>query len=86
MTKLLTVDPARSEILCITRELLAGIPMTEERKHAIFFAATLLCARRLIGSIESNKPNCAPEYFVDKTIDEAVFVLERIDERCPVGG
>jgi hypothetical protein len=30
--------------------------MTEERKYAILFAATLLSARRLIENIESNKP------------------------------
>ena len=27
---------------------LRGAPMTEERKYAILFAATLLCARKLI--------------------------------------
>ena len=31
--------------------------MTEERKHAILFAATLLSARRLIENIESDKPH-----------------------------
>ena len=31
--------------------------MIEERKHAILFAATLLCARKLIETIESDKPN-----------------------------
>jgi hypothetical protein len=30
--------------------------MTEERKHAILFAATLLCARKLIETDKS--PNC----------------------------
>jgi hypothetical protein len=39
--------------------------MTEERKHAILFAATLLCARKLIETIEADKPNLAKEYFVD---------------------
>jgi hypothetical protein len=33
--------------------------MTEERKHAILFAATLLCARKLIESIQSDKPDLA---------------------------
>ena len=56
--------------------------MTEERKHAILFAATLLCARKLIETIESDKPNMAKQYFVDKAINEAAFVLERIDKRC----
>jgi hypothetical protein len=60
--------------------------MTEERKHAILFAATLLCARKLMESMESDKPNLAKEYFVDKAIGEAAFILERIDERWLVGG
>jgi hypothetical protein len=43
--------------------------MTEERKHAILFAATLLCARKLIETIESDKPNFAKQFFVDRAID-----------------
>jgi hypothetical protein len=57
--------------------------MTEERKHAILFAATLLCARKLIETMETSKPNMAKEYFVDKAIREVEFVLERIDKRWP---
>jgi len=57
--------------------------MTEERKHAILFAATLLCARKLIETIESDKPNFAEEYFVDKAIRKAEFILEKIDKRWP---
>jgi hypothetical protein len=60
--------------------------MTEERKHAIPFAATLLCARKLIENMESGKPNFAKQYFVDKAIQEAEFILERIDKQWPVGG
>ncbi len=56
--------------------------MTEERKHAILFAATLLSARKLI-EMEPDKPNMAKSYFVDKAIDDAVFILERIDKRWP---
>jgi hypothetical protein len=40
--------------------------MTEERKHAMLFAATLLCARKLIETMESDKPNIAKQFFVDK--------------------
>ncbi|MGB8473265.1 MAG: hypothetical protein WCE61_04160 [Candidatus Acidiferrum sp.] len=58
--------------------------MTEERKHAILFAATLLSARKLIDSIESDKPNFAKQYWVDKAINEATFVLERIDKKWPI--
>jgi hypothetical protein len=57
--------------------------MTEERKHAILFAATILSARKLIDCIESDKPTFAKEYFVDKAINEAAFVLERIDRKWP---
>jgi hypothetical protein len=57
--------------------------MTEERKHAILFAATLLCARKLIESIQSDKPDMSKPYFVDRAIDEVSFVLERIDKKWP---
>jgi hypothetical protein len=55
--------------------------MTEERKHAILFAATILSARKLIECIDSDKPKFAKEYFVDKAINEAAFVLERIERK-----
>lgn len=57
--------------------------MTEERKHAILFAATLLCARKLIETMDSDKPNFAEEYFVDRAIQKAAFILERIDRKWP---
>ena len=58
--------------------------MTEERKHAIPFAAAILSARKLIECIEeSDKPNFAKEYWVDKAINETAFVLERIDRKWP---
>jgi len=56
--------------------------VTEERKFAILFAATILAARKLI-DMDPNKPNMAKGYFVDKAIDDAVFILEKIDERWP---
>jgi hypothetical protein len=41
-----------------------------------------LCARKLIETIESDKPNLAMECFVDKAIQEAAFIrLERIDKQ-----
>jgi hypothetical protein len=60
--------------------------MTEERKHAILFAATLLCARKLIKTIDSDRPNMAKQYFVDRAVEGAAFVLERIDSKWPVQG
>jgi len=56
--------------------------MTEERKFAILFAATILSAWRLI-DMDPNKPNMAKGLFVDRAIDDAVFILERIDARWP---
>jgi len=56
--------------------------LTEERKFAILFAATILAARKLI-DIDPNKPNMAKGYFVDRAIEDASFILERIDARWP---
>jgi hypothetical protein len=39
--------------------------MTEERKSAILFAATTLAARKFI-EMDSDKPNMAKGYFVDR--------------------
>ena len=58
--------------------------MSEERKFAILFAATLLAARKLI-DLDPYKPNMAKGFFVDRAIDDAVFILEKIDERWPAG-
>jgi hypothetical protein len=57
--------------------------MEEQRKHAILFAATLLCARKMIETMDSDKPNFAKQYFVDRAIQEAEFILERIEKRWP---
>jgi len=56
--------------------------MTEERKFAILFAATILSARKLL-HMDPDKPNMAKGFFVDRAIEDAVFILERIDGRCP---
>jgi hypothetical protein len=50
--------------------------MTEQRMHAMLFAATLLCAWKLIETIESNKPNMAKEF--DKAINEAAHYAHHI--------
>ncbi len=54
--------------------------ISEERKFAILFAATLLAARKLI-DLDPYKPNMAKGFLVDRAIDDAVFILEKIDER-----
>jgi hypothetical protein len=33
-----------------------------------------------------DKPNLAKQYFVDEAIQEAEFILERIDKKWPVEG
>ncbi len=56
--------------------------MTEERKFAILFAATILAARKLL-DMDPNKPNMAKGFFVDRAIEDAAFILERIDAQWP---
>jgi hypothetical protein len=56
--------------------------MSEDQKYAILFAAIILAARKLI-EMEPDKPNMARGYFVDRTIDDAAFILERIDKHWP---
>jgi hypothetical protein len=57
--------------------------MTEERKFAILFAATILSARRIQESIMSDKPDMAKQFYLDRAIQEAAFILERIDRKFP---
>ena len=56
--------------------------ISAERKFAILFAATLLAARKLI-DLDPYKPNMAKGFFVDRAINDAAFILEKIDERWP---
>jgi hypothetical protein len=57
--------------------------MTEERKYAILFASTILSARRIQESMMSDKPDMAKQFYIDRAIQEAAFVLERIDKKWP---
>jgi hypothetical protein len=57
--------------------------VTEERKDTILFPATILSARKLIDCIESDNPNFAKVYWVDKAINGAEFVMEKIDKKWP---
>ncbi len=57
--------------------------MTEARKHAILFAATLLSACKIIDALDSSKPNPGKNVFIDKAIKEAAAILEKIDQRWP---
>jgi hypothetical protein len=53
--------------------------MTEERKFAILFAATLMCARKLM-EIEE-KPSPVRMSTVDKAIRNAAYILGEIDKK-----
>jgi hypothetical protein len=64
--------------------------MTEERKHAILFATTLLCARKIIDLVDSpttkrwasaTGSSCSRK----KRIDHVAALMEKIDERWPTG-
>jgi hypothetical protein len=62
--------------------------MTEERKHAILFAATLLSARKIIEVIDNDDAqNMGRKFwmdqFINKAIEQAAKMLEKIDERWP---
>jgi len=54
--------------------------MIEKRKYAILFAATLLCARKLI-ELDSDRPSPAKIAAVENTISQAKFILDMIDAR-----
>jgi len=51
--------------------------MTEERKYAILFAATLLCARKL-NELDSDRPSPARAAAVEDAIRQAAFILQCI--------
>lgn len=54
--------------------------MTEEQKHAILFAATILAARKL--NDNESKP-WAVHVAISDAIDKANLILEKIDQRWP---
>ena len=50
-----------------------GMLMNEERKQAILFAVSLLCARKLMDRMDSDKLDFAKQFWEDGTIREAVI-------------
>jgi hypothetical protein len=56
--------------------------LIEERKYTILFAATLLCARKLI-ELDSDRPRPAKVAAVENAISQAAFILECIDTKWP---
>ena len=56
--------------------------MTEERKHAILFAATILAARKLN---DTGSTPWANECAINDAIQKAERILEKIDEKWLIG-
>jgi hypothetical protein len=52
------------------------------KRHAILFAATLLCARKLM-ELGSACPSPAKVAAVENAISQAAFILECIDRKWP---
>ena len=61
--------------------------MDEQRKHAILFAATLLCARKFLPLMETDCPDPSQEYLTEhyrwRAVEQAHRLLEIIDKRWP---
>ena len=57
--------------------------MSEERKHAILFAATILLARKMMPMLETETPDALIEHYQWRAIHQASRLLEKIDERWP---
>ena len=57
--------------------------MTEKRKYAVLFAATLLCARKLMEL--GDRPSPAKFAVVEDAISNAKSILDRIDKKWPNG-
>jgi len=56
--------------------------VTEERKFAILFAATILAARKLL-DMDPNKPNMAKGFFVDRASACKAYSLGNVDFGIP---
>jgi len=67
-----------------TRKFSAGFPMTEMRKMMLLLSETILAARKL-AALDSDRPSPAKSTAVDRAIEQAKFILQRIDERWPDG-
>ncbi len=57
--------------------------MTEERKHAVLLAATILLARKLQPTLETEAPDHLIEHYQWRAIHQASRILEKIDEKWP---
>jgi hypothetical protein len=57
--------------------------MTEERKFAILFAATILSARKLAELENPDRPSAKKIATVETAIGHAAHILEEIDRKWP---
>jgi hypothetical protein len=61
--------------------------MDEQRKHAILFAAALLCAWKLLSLMESDEAKPVQEFLTEhyrwRAVEQAHRLLEIIDTRWP---
>jgi hypothetical protein len=57
--------------------------MTDERKYALLFAATILAARKLANLSDTTGATPAKICAVETAIDQAKFILDRIEARWP---
>jgi hypothetical protein len=57
--------------------------MTEERKFAILFAATILSARKLAELENPDKPSPKKIATVETSIRHAAYILKEIDRKWP---
>jgi hypothetical protein len=64
--------------------VISEIAVSEERRFALLFAATILAARRLadLGEL-ADKPCPAREAVIATAISKAELILRRIDDRYP---
>ena len=59
--------------------------MTEERKHAILLAATILLARKLQTTLETEALDYQIEHYQWRAIHQASRLLDKMDQRWPSG-
>ena len=57
--------------------------MTDDRKYALLLAAAILSARKL-AQLDYTRPSPAKFAIVDRAIEQACFILKRIEERWPL--
>jgi len=55
----------------------------EIQKHAILFAATLLCARKVQPYLEGGGADMLTEHYIWRAVEQAKCIAEKIDECWP---